>query len=68
MPIYEFSCNKCKADFELLIRGSMKPQCPECKSVDVRKKLSLFGMGGGSKQSSSGHSCSGCHKSSCSTC
>lgn len=68
MPIYEFSCNNCKADFELLMLCSMKPECPECKTVDVRKKLSLFGMSGGSKQSSSGSNCGGCHKSSCSSC
>ncbi|MBF0540810.1 MAG: zinc ribbon domain-containing protein [Nitrospirae bacterium] len=68
MPMYEFSCNNCKADFELLMRGSMKPVCPECKATDVRKKLSVFGMSGISKQTSSGSNCGSCHKSSCSSC
>ncbi|MBQ3453290.1 MAG: zinc ribbon domain-containing protein, partial [Thermoguttaceae bacterium] len=32
MPVYEYRCAKCQAEFELLIRGSQTPACPECGS------------------------------------
>ena len=42
MPIYEYACRSCAHQFELLIRGtSATPACPECKSTDLEKLLSL---------------------------
>lgn len=41
MPIYEYVCDQCGRDFELLIRGSDTPACPECESEEVSKQLSL---------------------------
>lgn len=41
MPIYEYSCNACSHEFELLIRGQDQAQCPECESDDLKKLLSL---------------------------
>jgi putative FmdB family regulatory protein len=42
MPIYEYACRSCEHRFELLIRGtSATPACPECKSPDLEKLLSL---------------------------
>ncbi len=41
MPIYEYQCNACHSDFELLIRGHEKPECPTCDSDDVIKQLSV---------------------------
>jgi putative FmdB family regulatory protein len=42
VPIYEYACRSCSQRFELLIRGtSAEPACPECKSVDLEKLLSL---------------------------
>ena len=41
MPIYEYSCRSCKNQFELLIRGPKTPVCPECKTEDVERLLSL---------------------------
>lgn len=41
MPIYEYSCDSCGHDFELLIRGSEEPACPSCASVELTRKLSL---------------------------
>ena len=42
MPIFEYACRSCAARFELLIRGtSAQPVCPECKSADLEKLLSL---------------------------
>jgi putative FmdB family regulatory protein len=42
VPIYEYACKACSQRFELLIRGtSAEPACPECKSTDLEKLLSL---------------------------
>jgi putative FmdB family regulatory protein len=41
MPIYEYQCGKCHADFELLVRGDEKPECPECHSKRLERKLSV---------------------------
>jgi putative FmdB family regulatory protein len=30
MPIYDFRCNKCKHQEEVLIRNEAKPFCPKC--------------------------------------
>jgi putative FmdB family regulatory protein len=44
MPIYEFLCQKCGAESELLIRTSRwkGTPCPECGSTKLAKKLSVF--------------------------
>ncbi len=72
MPIYEYRCNKCKEEFEKLIFStSAAVCCPKCSSDKVIKKMSLFGMGGGSKADSASagtSSCSGCASTNCSTC
>lgn len=41
MPLYEYSCRDCEAQFELLIRGGEEPRCPECESDDLEKLLSV---------------------------
>lgn len=40
MPIYEYHCDGCQRDFELLIRGSDEPVCPECGSRQLEKLVS----------------------------
>lgn len=43
MPIYEYACAACGKEFEKLVRASAPaPECPACKSTDLRKKLSAF--------------------------
>ena len=45
MPIYEFVCEKCSAEFEQLFKSSLDNeavQCPECGSENTRKKFSTF--------------------------
>ncbi len=42
MPLYEFHCDACNSDFELLRRVSdeSQPTCAECGSVEVRRVVS----------------------------
>jgi putative FmdB family regulatory protein len=41
MPIYEYACDACGHEFELLVRGSQVPACAQCGSEALNKKLSL---------------------------
>ena len=42
MPIYEYACKSCSHKFEALIRGtSAMPACPECRSTELERLLSL---------------------------
>jgi putative FmdB family regulatory protein len=41
MPLYEYACGKCHREFELLIRGHEKPECPHCGSKKLDKLLSV---------------------------
>jgi putative FmdB family regulatory protein len=51
MPLYEYMCVHCGASFEYLVRSSSSKEevvCPKCASAEVNKKLSTFGVKGGS--------------------
>jgi putative FmdB family regulatory protein len=41
MPIYEYACQVCGSEFEVLIRGDEKPSCPSCNSGRLTKQLSV---------------------------
>lgn len=48
MPIYEYSCGKCKEVFALFqsINASEKEaRCPKCGGLDVKKMISSFSCG-----------------------
>ncbi|MBP1636596.1 MAG: uncharacterized protein H6Q10_3170 [Acidobacteria bacterium] len=57
MPLFEYECRKCGHQFEALVVGTRKPACPRCKSEDLEKKASAFGVGGAGAWSSSRASC-----------
>lgn len=44
MPIYEFHCDKCETDSEILVRSSdwNGTKCPHCGSTKLAKKFSTF--------------------------
>src|SRR4029453_12782061 len=45
MPIYEYRCRGCNADFEKYVPGAAtKVACPTCASNDIMRKLSVFGL------------------------
>ena len=40
MPLYEYACESCSEDFELLIRGDERPECPSCGGLKLTKLMS----------------------------
>ena len=42
MPIYEYACAGCGHEFETLVRAGTEPQCPNCQSRELEKRLSVF--------------------------
>ncbi len=62
MPLYEYECNSCKTQFELLVfdRGA-KVSCRNCGSNEVVQLLSTFAVGTESAGQSTRESpCEGC--------
>lgn len=49
MPMYEYRCQGCGKNFELLRRmqdSDRDLKCPECQSDEVERLLSTFAAGG----------------------
>lgn len=45
MPLYEYSCSNCGANFEKMVRFSEAdrlPACPICQSQETHKKISTI--------------------------
>jgi len=42
MPIYEYACQDCGREFEKLVRSETVPECPQCHSTQLAKRLSVF--------------------------
>lgn len=66
MPIYEYVCKACQHQFETLVMGSRKPECPSCGSASLDKQLSVFAVSarGGSPCSREGpEACETCCES-----
>ena len=41
MPIYEYTCQGCQRDFEVLLRGGDTATCPSCGGKRLEKKFSV---------------------------
>lgn len=67
MPIYEFHCDDCACDSEVLVRSTdwKGTKCPRCGSAKLEKKLSVFASSASGE--ASGPSCSG-QPTSCGKC
>jgi putative FmdB family regulatory protein len=50
MPIYEYECEGCQEEFELLIRGREAPECPSCGGRRLQRLLSAPAAHTGSKR------------------
>ncbi len=72
MPIYEFHCEACERDSEILVRSAdwRGAKCPHCGSAKLDKKFSTFASAGAStsaptkKKSGGARGCGGgcsCH-------
>ncbi len=44
MPLYEYACEECGRETELLITPSAQPACPECGSSKMSKLLSIVAV------------------------
>jgi putative FmdB family regulatory protein len=58
MPVYEFYCEKCNTIYNFFsrkINNDRIPDCPKCKTVRLKKKISLFNtLSGKAKESEDG--------------
>ena len=65
MPFYEYVCDRCGAEFEALLKSmnAKAPNCTQCGSKKVTKKLSVFGVGAGRPDPSPPSGCGGCAQS-----
>lgn len=46
MPIHDYRCSACAADFELLVRSSTVPACPQCGSTALERAVSRIAPAG----------------------
>ena len=62
MPLFEYQCQSCSKEFELLVRGSETPECPSCRSTALQKRLSVFAAhaNGESRKMSAPGPCGAC--------
>lgn len=70
MPIFEYKCNECNSKFEVLHRSAnndYKAECPECKSMKVKKLISSFSTSGLSESFSSSVPEENCGRCGCSS-
>jgi putative FmdB family regulatory protein len=44
MPIFEYACNACNHEFEALVFGKDKAECPKCSGKKLTPKLSVFAV------------------------
>ena len=72
MPIYEYQCSQCGAEFEKLVRRQNETVlCPQCQCPELTRLPSLFGFSSGGEFTSSApseDSCGSCSHTHCSTC
>ncbi len=56
MPIFEYRCNDCTTDFEVLQRTSdvdTSTECPRCGAENTIKRFSTFATSGSQKETAS---------------
>jgi putative FmdB family regulatory protein len=44
MPIFEYVCQKCHHQFEALVYGKQKAECPKCHATKLDTQLSVFAV------------------------
>ncbi|HAF49465.1 MAG TPA: hypothetical protein DCL08_09575 [Anaerolineaceae bacterium] len=71
MPIYEYTCQDCKANFEMI--RPMKDadaslNCTNCLSQNVKRRISLFNASSEGRPIAGSSACGGCAGGTCATC
>jgi putative FmdB family regulatory protein len=61
MPIFEYICKECDHQFEALVYGKQKAECPKCHGSKLAPQLSVFAVSakGNSGSASAGTPSSG---------
>jgi putative FmdB family regulatory protein len=44
MPIFEYVCKECQHEFEALVFGKQRAECPKCQSKKLEPQLSVFAV------------------------
>ena len=44
MPIFEYICKQCHHQFETLVYGKQKAECPKCHASKLEPQLSVFAV------------------------
>ncbi len=62
MPIFEYLCKECDHQFEALVYGQQKAECPKCHSAKLAPQLSVFAVSAkaSSNAPSGGGACGSC--------
>jgi len=62
MPIFEYICQECRHQFEALVYGKEKAECPKCHATRLEPQLSVFAVSAKGSLSSapSGSPCASC--------
>jgi len=71
MPIYEYSCSKCRLKFEVLRAMSQAGEdapCPKCGGKAKRVPSLFSASSEGSPVAGTGSSCSSCSATTCDSC
>ncbi|MAZ95298.1 MAG: FmdB family transcriptional regulator [Planctomycetaceae bacterium] len=63
MPIYEYSCDNCEVEFEILVRGDQDQGCPDCGSSHLTRQFSV--PAAHSAQSTGSMPVAGCGRPAC---
>jgi len=62
MPIFEYICKECNHQFEALVYGKEKAECPKCHTTKLEPQLSVFAVSakGSSPSASPTGACGSC--------
>jgi putative FmdB family regulatory protein len=63
MPIFEYVCKDCQHDFEAIVYGDQKAECPKCHGKKLEPQLSVFAVstkGSSSSMSAAPRPCGSC--------
>ena len=61
MPIFEYVCAECGHNFEAIVLGDQKSECPKCHAAKLEQQLSRFSA----HAHSAGPAATPCGQSSC---